>query len=104
MTWDELKEFALGELGWSLEKWKYSTFTELNAAIEGYWRNWERNVAISMREICYTLIAGNPNIKNGNKPRSPQDYMKLSIDKEKKVELPTKEEIEEARKKIFKTE
>ena len=87
-----------------MERWKYATFTELNYAIEGYWRNWERNTATLMREVCYTLIAGNPNIKSGNKPRSPQEYMKLSIDKEKKPDLPTPEEIEDARKRIFKTQ
>lgn len=95
-----MKDFALGELGWSLKKWKYSTFTELNCAIEGYWRNWERFYAAPMREICFTMITGNPAIKN--KPKSIQEYMKLSIDKEKKVEVPTQEEIEAARKRIFK--
>lgn len=97
-----MKEFALGELGWSLNKWKYSTFTEFNLAAEGYWRNWERMTGMVIREVCYTLIAGNPNIKSGNKPRSSKEYMPLTIDKEEKKDLPTKAEIEEARKRIFK--
>ena len=87
-----------------MDKWKYATFTEFNYAVEGYWRNWERHTGVIVREICYHLIAGNPNIKSGNKPKSPQDYMKLSIDKEKKIEVPTQDEIEEARKRIFKTQ
>jgi hypothetical protein len=91
----------MGELGWSLERWKNSTFVEFNYAAAGYWRNWERFAALPMREICYVQIAGNPNIKQSSKPVSSQEYMKLSIDGEKKVEKPTDEEIEQARKDIF---
>lgn len=61
-----------------------------------------------MREICYVLIAGNPNIKASAKPHSVQDFMKLSIDKEKKeVEKPSPERIkqiqDEARELLNKT-
>jgi len=92
----------MGELGWSLKKWRYSTFVEFNYAVEGYWRNWERFAALPMREICYVNIAGNPNIKNSAKPRTSQDYLRLSIDGEKKeTEKPTEEEIEQARQEAF---
>ncbi len=52
-----------------------------------------------MRQICYTMIKGNPNIKNSAKPNTLQDYMRLGIDKdiEKKIEMPTPEDIEKAR-------
>jgi hypothetical protein len=65
-----------------LERWRYSTFPEFNYAVAGYWRNWERFAAIPMREICYVQIVGNPNIRQGSKPRTVQDYMRLSVDKE----------------------
>lgn len=92
----------MGELGWTLERWEDATFTELHYASDGYWRNWERFAAVPMREICYTQIAGNPNIKNGSKPHSAKEYMRLSIDGEtKKIEKPTDEEIKQAREGIL---
>lgn len=89
----------MGELGWTLERWKDATFTEYNYAVEGYWRNWERFAAVPMREICYVSIAGNPNIKHSAKPSSVQDYLPLSIDKDikKKIERPTEEDIAKAK-------
>jgi hypothetical protein len=102
VTWDDLRAFAVGELGWSIKRFRYSTIVELNLAAGGYWRNWERFAGVPMREICYVNIAGNPNIKNSAKPRSSQDYMKFSIDAEKKEnKKPTDEEIEIARKEAF---
>lgn len=56
---------------------------------------------IPTREICYVQIAGNPNIKQSSKPRNSRDFMKLSVDGEIKVEKPTEEEIEQARKEAF---
>jgi len=82
----------MGELQWSRSKWRNSTFVELNYAIAGYWRNWERFVGVPMREICFVQIAGNPNIKQSAKPHNVREYMKLSIDNE--PEKLTKEEIE----------
>jgi len=89
----------MGELGWTRERWRDSTFVEFNYAVAGYWRNWERFAAVPMREICYVNIAGNPNIKQSAKPASVQDYMKLTIDKDyvKKVEQPSQEDIEKAK-------
>lgn len=92
----------MGELGWSLERWKNSGFQEFNYAVAGYWRNWERNVGIPMREICFVEIAGNPNIRQSDKPKSAKEFFKLSIDKEEKeVQRPTKEDIELAQKIAF---
>lgn len=84
----------MGELGWTRERWRDSTFAEFNYAVEGYWRNWERHTGLIIREISFVLISGNPNIKSGVKPASSKDYMPLSIDKEtKKAERLTEEEI-----------
>jgi hypothetical protein len=69
--------------------------------VGGYWRNWERFAAFPMRELAYVNIAGNPNIRHSDKPKSSRDFMRLSIDGEKKIERPTEEEIEQARKDIF---
>jgi len=91
----------MGELGWSLKKWRFSTIAEFNYAAGGYWRNWERFAGIPMREICFVNIAGNPNIKSSAKPRTSQDYMRFSIDGENKTEKPTQEEIEQARQEAF---
>jgi hypothetical protein len=92
----------MGELGWSLERWRYSTFIEFNYAVGGYWRNWERFAAFPMREINFVNIAGNPNIKNSSKPKTATEYFKLSIDEQKKeVERPTQEDIELAQKLAF---
>jgi len=88
----------MGELGWTLERWKGSTFVEFNYAVTGYWRNHERFAILPMREIVYNLINGNPNIKQSAKLNSPEDYWKLSIDTErKKPEAPTEEEIKRAK-------
>jgi len=93
----------MGELGWSLERWKSSTVKEFNYACSGYWRNWERFVGVPMREICFVNIAGNPNIKDSSKPKSVQDYLKLSIDDNqgKVPERPTEEEIKIAQNIAF---
>ena len=56
------------------------TMTEFVLASAGYWRNWERNTAWLMRELVFTLISGNPDIKRSDKP-SKKAIMKLSIDK-----------------------
>ena len=87
----------MGELGWSREKWKSATLKEFNYAAEGYWRNWERFAAVPMREICFTDIAGNPYIKASNKPTSPQQFMKLSIDPKIEIQKPTEEDIKKAK-------
>lgn len=88
----------MGELGWTLERWRGATFVEFNYAVDGYWRNHERFALIAAREICYNLIKGNPNIKESAKPSSIEEYWKLSIDQKKKpIEAPTEEEIQKAR-------
>jgi hypothetical protein len=38
-----------------------------------------------MREVVYTMIAGNPHIKNEDKPKRPRDIHKISDDKEPEV-------------------
>ena len=96
MTWDELRSFAMGELGWTLKRWRDSTFTEFNYASSGYWRHWERFVGIPTRELCYTTICMTPGATN--KPSSAQDMWPLSIDKEKKDPVrPTAEDIRKAK-------
>lgn len=40
-----------------------------------------------MREVVFTMIAGNPYIKNESKPQSKNAIMKLSIDTEEKEEV-----------------
>lgn len=72
----------MGELGWTSDRYRCSSIYEFNKASAGYWRNWERQTAWLMREIVYTLIAGNPYITE-NKPTKDQ-IMKLSIDGESK--------------------
>ena len=85
----------MGELAWTKERWENcESFTDFNYAIAGYWRNWERFVGVPMREICFVQIAGNPNIKQSAKPRSVQNYMRLSIDK-KKEDLITKKQYDD---------
>jgi len=78
---DRFRSFALGELGWSLHRWQLSTLYEFNQAAEGYWRNWERNTAWLMREIVFTLITGNPNIKQGDKPINQMELWSITDDK-----------------------
>lgn len=96
----ELRSFVCGELGWTLDKWKHSTLTEINLLIEGYWRNWERNTAWLMREIVFELINGNPYIQ-GTKPGSSKEVYGLTDDKAKQSPIarkPSPEELEEAGK------
>ena len=75
---------------------------EFNLAAGGYWRNWERSTAWSVREINTVAIQGNPNIKQSIKPKSPTDLFKLSTDKKKKVKgKPTVEELKKTHAKFF---
>jgi hypothetical protein len=92
----------MGELGWTLERWKGATFTEFNYGVEGYWRNWERQTAWLMREVVWQMIQGNPNIKNEHKPQSKDLIYKLSSDKEKESKKITEEELEEIRNRLKK--
>jgi len=65
-------------------------------AMEGYWRNWERNTVWQTREIIYQMIQGNPYIK-GNKPSSPKDIYRMRSEKiNEEVRKITPEELEEA--------
>jgi len=84
LTFDDLRSFALGELGWSLERYLKSTLYEFNEAASGYWRRWERETAWMSREIVWELIRGNPYYKKEDKPVRKSDVMKLSIEKEEK--------------------
>ena len=85
----------MGELGWTRTRWRGSTFAEFNYATAGYWRTWERFAGVPMREICYTMIVGNPYIDKGAKPTRSTDFMRLSIDK---IEEKPRMTIEEYRK------
>jgi hypothetical protein len=70
-------------------------------AAEGYWRNWERDVAWLMREVVFNMIIGNPNIKKEDKPKHPKEIFKISDDKiknSKEEKRVSPEELEEARK------
>ncbi len=89
MTFTQLRSFALGELGWALDRYRGSTFYEFNEASKGYWRKYERSLW-QTREIIWTLIMGNPNIPKENKPQRKTDIMKLNIDKEEKPGRPSK--------------
>ena len=86
-----------------MDRYKCSTIYELNSAIKGYWRTWERNIAWMTREIVYMMIQGNPHIKSHDKPRKEQLYH-LSIDAEVKEEgrIHTPEEVEEIAKELRK--
>jgi hypothetical protein len=89
-------------MGWSLKRWKESTLYEFNCAAAGFWKSWERNVAWLAREINYIAIAGNPNIKPSQKPRTPTDLYKLSTDhRPEKSKKLTPEEIETIKKSMF---
>ena len=68
----------MGELGWTWERWRGSTFVEFGYARDGYWRNWERQTAWLMREVVFAMIAGNPNIKD--KPSSAREIFKIKDD------------------------
>lgn len=102
MKLSDFKAFALGELGWSIERWRMATLAEFCMAADGYWRNWERDVAWLMREITFTLITGNPYIKDGSKPSTPKEIYKISDDDKKRdIKKPppvSAEELEAARK------
>jgi len=63
----------------------------------GYWKNWERNIAWMMREIIYSMLKGNPNIKEDTKPKSVQEVYRISDDdkvQQKKKQDLTPEDIE----------
>lgn len=45
----------------------------------GYYKKYEMQMA-GIRLIIFNMIAGNPNIKEGAKPKSPEDIFRLSID------------------------
>jgi len=75
-----LRSFAVGEMGWTLERYFTATLTEYILASEGYWKRWERNTAWPTREIIHTLILISPYIKKKDKP-SRREIMTLSIDK-----------------------
>lgn len=81
-----MRSFALGELGWSLERYLRSSLYEFNEAAKGYWRKYEREVQWLSREIVWELIRGNPYYKIEDKPKLKTDIMKLSMDKEEKKE------------------
>jgi hypothetical protein len=79
---------------------------EFNFAAAGYWRNWERTTAWLMREIVYTLIAGNPYIEAQHKPASSQAIFPLTDDKKvedkkPKPKQPTAEELETVRQELL---
>ena len=67
---------------WSAERFRDATLDEFNMASLGYWRDVERRQLWSAREIVYTLISGNPYIKNEGKPQNVKSLWRLSIDKE----------------------
>jgi hypothetical protein len=96
-----MRAFACGELGWTLDRWRHSTLPEFNMAVDGYWKNWERSTAWLMRELVFTLVNGNPYIKNG-KPSSSKEIIKISDDSREMGEQEHKkvspEELAEAKK------
>jgi hypothetical protein len=79
-TWGEIRSFALGELGWTIERWGHSTIYEFNEASRGYWRNWERDTVWLMREIVFELINGNPYYKQEDKPKSTRAIFRINDD------------------------
>jgi hypothetical protein len=87
LTFAEIRSFAIGELGWTRDRYIHATIDEFNLAARGYWRNWERSVAWMSREIIWELIRGNPYYKPEDKPKRKTEMLKLSID-----EVKTKEE------------
>ena len=107
MTWFDLRSFALGELGWTEERFTRSTLFQYNLAVSGYWRNWERNTAWLMREVVYTLIAGNGFIDAHNKPSNSRAIIKISDDEKaeeinkSKRKAPTAEELEATRQELL---
>lgn len=100
-----MREFALGELGWTLDRYLHSTLYEFNLAASGYWRNWERRTAWLAREINTVAIQGNPNIRKDLKPKSPADLFKLSTDRKPRgKKKPSIEKLKETHKKFFEYE
>jgi len=51
-------------------------------AVEGYWRNWERNTAWLMREVVFTIIACDSYIKKEDKPVNSRAVFRIGDDKE----------------------
>ena len=84
MTFDELRSFAIGELGWTLERYLKSTVYEFNEAALGYWRHRDRTVLWATREIVWELIRGNPHYKD--RPRSKREMMSLAMDEKLEVD------------------
>ena len=101
MTFSKLRSFAIGDLGWSLERYRNSTMFELSEALKGYWRNWERTTSWLARRLTFYLITGNPYIKD--KPADEKELWRLKDDEEEdkikakeiKSKKLTKKEIEE---------
>lgn len=60
-----------------------------------------------MRELVFTMVTGNPDIKPENKPMRKDEIIKLSIDevgkkeKKKKEKVYTPEEIESIRQELI---
>jgi len=74
-------------------------------AVEGYWKNWERNTAWLMREVVFTIIACDPYMKNEDKPKEPRSIFKISddqeiIEKKKEVKI-SKAELEAVRQTLL---
>jgi len=87
-----------------LERYRFATIEEFNLASSGYWRNWERNTAWTMREIGFSMIAGNPDIKQIDKPTREQ-ILKLSTDEKPEVikaKKISKKELEEMKQRLTK--
>jgi hypothetical protein len=90
-------------LGWTLDRWLLSTFGEFFTAVDGYWRNWERQTVWPTREILFQMIIGNPNIESAKKPNSSKEIFKIADDDERRIadqqqRKPSAEELEEAGK------
>jgi hypothetical protein len=78
---------CFGELGWTRERYLHATVEEFTEAIKGYWKKWERQTAWITRELIWTLIQGNPNIPNENKPKHKEEIYKLTDDKKEVVKV-----------------
>jgi len=101
LTFGELRSFALGELGWSLRRYRRSMVAEFNLAAGGYWRNLERTTRWMTREILWELIQGNPYYKAEDKPKRKDALMKLSIDEKEKKEKVKPQKLTEQDLKYF---
>ena len=97
-----MRSFALGELGWTLVRYKSSTIYEFNEASKGYGRKWEKEVWHT-RELIWTIIQWAPFFKAEDKPKAKSDIYRLSIDdvKAKPVKKKKKPEISAEDLKIF---